>query len=479
MILRRLLPARESARAPVFQGVPWITRTVVVSLVLFLLAAWTIWRRTRYFTATAHCALSVTGHDHRPACGEYGVQGPLGARASVAGRAFGGTNNSRARPPPTSAKRTAHSSWPRLGGFFFLAFASSGRAAGCSGLLRAPVSAWHRPGAHHAGGHFFSDVNFLRHRGVSHYARVARRVVPPAPNPAFEIGLPFSRTTVASWSVYSVCQLLLIVRTMNTSSTHSNALIRETSPYLLQHAHNPVNWQPWNTEALEQARREDKPILLSSATPPATGATLWQTSRSKTKPRAGNERTVRDIKGIARNAPTSTHLPERHQMPGAACGRLAASHVLSPDDHSLSSGHLFSEGTALRHAGIHPSVPAGGAIHEHREEVTQQNATCVKVSRRLSPWDRSRVNTDHGIAFWHGTRRDRGQLTQTCGSDRRPSFRTRPPSNACCVTGRQQHSAATGRRSLTWRFSLHAHGIRRRVRPAGGGFAATRWTTSG
>ncbi|MBS1246126.1 MAG: thioredoxin, partial [Proteobacteria bacterium] len=35
---------------------------------------------------------------------------------------------------------------------------------------------------------------------------------------------------------------------MNPSSTHSNALIRETSPYLLQHAHNPVDWQPWNTE---------------------------------------------------------------------------------------------------------------------------------------------------------------------------------------------------------------------------------------
>jgi hypothetical protein len=44
---------------------------------------------------------------------------------------------------------------------------------------------------------------------------------------------------------------------------HTNRLIHETSPYLLQHAHNPVDWQAWNTAALEQARREDKPILLS------------------------------------------------------------------------------------------------------------------------------------------------------------------------------------------------------------------------
>jgi uncharacterized protein YyaL (SSP411 family) len=44
---------------------------------------------------------------------------------------------------------------------------------------------------------------------------------------------------------------------------HTNALIHETSPYLLQHAHNPVNWHPWGEEALTTARAENKPILLS------------------------------------------------------------------------------------------------------------------------------------------------------------------------------------------------------------------------
>ena len=42
-----------------------------------------------------------------------------------------------------------------------------------------------------------------------------------------------------------------------------NRLAAETSPYLRQHADNPVHWQPWDAAALEQARREDKPILLS------------------------------------------------------------------------------------------------------------------------------------------------------------------------------------------------------------------------
>jgi uncharacterized protein YyaL (SSP411 family) len=43
----------------------------------------------------------------------------------------------------------------------------------------------------------------------------------------------------------------------------ANRLINETSPYLLQHAHNPVDWYPWGEEALQRARAENKPILLS------------------------------------------------------------------------------------------------------------------------------------------------------------------------------------------------------------------------
>jgi uncharacterized protein YyaL (SSP411 family) len=42
-----------------------------------------------------------------------------------------------------------------------------------------------------------------------------------------------------------------------------NRLAGETSPYLLQHAHNPVDWYPWGDEALTKARAEDRPIFLS------------------------------------------------------------------------------------------------------------------------------------------------------------------------------------------------------------------------
>jgi len=49
----------------------------------------------------------------------------------------------------------------------------------------------------------------------------------------------------------------------NTDHKHTNALIDETSPYLLQHAHNPVEWRSWNQETLDLAKKLDKPILVS------------------------------------------------------------------------------------------------------------------------------------------------------------------------------------------------------------------------
>lgn len=49
----------------------------------------------------------------------------------------------------------------------------------------------------------------------------------------------------------------------NMDHKYTNALINETSPYLLQHAHNPVNWLAWNDESLAKAKAEQKPILVS------------------------------------------------------------------------------------------------------------------------------------------------------------------------------------------------------------------------
>lgn len=63
----------------------------------------------------------------------------------------------------------------------------------------------------------------------------------------------------------SLLLLLLFSCEAQTGEQHNytNALIHESSPYLLQHAHNPVNWNPWGEKALEKARKEDKMLLIS------------------------------------------------------------------------------------------------------------------------------------------------------------------------------------------------------------------------
>ena len=56
---------------------------------------------------------------------------------------------------------------------------------------------------------------------------------------------------------------ILILGFLIVTNAHTNKLLNEDSPYLLQHAHNPVNWYPWGDEAFEKAKKENKLIFLS------------------------------------------------------------------------------------------------------------------------------------------------------------------------------------------------------------------------
>ena len=56
-------------------------------------------------------------------------------------------------------------------------------------------------------------------------------------------------------------------RNPDGSPRYTNRLILETSPYLMQHAHNPVDWRPWGDEAFEEAKRLGRPVLLSCHSP--------------------------------------------------------------------------------------------------------------------------------------------------------------------------------------------------------------------
>ncbi len=88
------------------------------------------------------------------------------------------------------------------------------------------------------------------HSGISNYKSI---------NSTFIMQFRILLFLVASLSLQASCQR------QGTPTTHryTNALIHETSPYLLQHAHNPVDWYPWGEAALQKAQAEQKMLLIS------------------------------------------------------------------------------------------------------------------------------------------------------------------------------------------------------------------------
>jgi len=71
-----------------------------------------------------------------------------------------------------------------------------------------------------------------------------------------------SHSSVKKW-IFCLCFVVLHFSSHPVFGQHSNELIHESSPYLLQHAHNPVNWYPWGEVALNKAKSEDKMLLIS------------------------------------------------------------------------------------------------------------------------------------------------------------------------------------------------------------------------
>src|ERR1700689_1654893 len=75
--------------------------------------------------------------------------------------------------------------------------------------------------------------------------------------------MPRLRSLSAFAGVCAVGWLLGSIAAAQEHKRPTNRLARETSPYLLLHAHNPVDWYPWGPEAFARAKAEKKPIFLS------------------------------------------------------------------------------------------------------------------------------------------------------------------------------------------------------------------------
>ena len=177
--------------------------------------------------------------------------------------------------------------------------------------------------------------------------------------------------------------------TPRAAPTQTNALARETSPYLRQHAHNPVDWQPWGPPALERARRENKPILLSIG----YSACHWchvMAHESFEDPETAqlmNELYV-NIKVDREERPDLDRIYQiAHQMLTQRGGGWPLTMFLTPDDH-----RPFFGGTYF------PSTPRYGMpafrdllqrvadyYTEHEGEIRKQNAALIEAFDTLRP----------------------------------------------------------------------------------------------
>nr|VFK50224.1 MAG: hypothetical protein BECKTUN1418E_GA0071001_100161 [Candidatus Kentron sp. TUN]VFK51305.1 MAG: hypothetical protein BECKTUN1418F_GA0071002_100161 [Candidatus Kentron sp. TUN] len=174
---------------------------------------------------------------------------------------------------------------------------------------------------------------------------------------------------------------------MSDKTVWKNALVGETSPYLLQHANNPVAWHPWNEAALAEARREDKPILLSIG----YSACHWchvmshESFEDEATAKLMNKFFV-NIKVDREERPDLDKIYQlAHQFLTQRPGGWPLTIFLAPDDHTpFFSGTYFPD--QPRHgmpafSEILKSV--ADAYRERRGDIKNQNQTVREALRKL------------------------------------------------------------------------------------------------
>jgi uncharacterized protein len=177
----------------------------------------------------------------------------------------------------------------------------------------------------------------------------------------------------------------------NTDGTpkYTNHLISETSPYLRQHAHNPVEWYPWGGEALERARREGKPIHLSVG----YAACHWchvmahESFEDEATARLLNERFV-NIKVDREERPDIDRIYQiAHQMLAQRGGGWPLTMFLSHEDQRPFFGGTYFPGEARYGLPAFRRVLTRVADYyrEHAAELREQNASLMSAFAGINP----------------------------------------------------------------------------------------------
>ena len=172
------------------------------------------------------------------------------------------------------------------------------------------------------------------------------------------------------------------------SNLMSNRLANETSPYLQQHSANPVDWYPWGSEALERARREDKPLLLSVG----YSACHWchvMAHESFEDPAVAQvmNRLFVNVKVDREERPDIDQIYQAaHQMLAQRPGGWPLTMFLAPDGTPFYGGTYFPKTARYGLPGFVDLLERIGAIwQEKRAEIGQQNAQLRDALARTVP----------------------------------------------------------------------------------------------
>ena len=176
------------------------------------------------------------------------------------------------------------------------------------------------------------------------------------------------------------------------TTKRENRLARETSPYLRQHAHNPVDWYPWSEEALERARAEDRPIFLSIGYSSCHWCHVMERESFESEEIAAlmNERFV-NIKVDREERPDLDEIYMAATQMLAGQGGWPNSLFLTPDRKPFLAGTYFPPAARHGRPGFADVlVAASDAYRSRKDDVTRMAEEVAGQISRLSEMSPSR-----------------------------------------------------------------------------------------
>jgi uncharacterized protein YyaL (SSP411 family) len=209
----------------------------------------------------------------------------------------------------------------------------------------------------------------------------------------------------------------------------TNHLIHETSPYLLQHAHNPVDWYPWGDEALNRAKKEDKPILVSIGYAACHWCHVMERESFEDERTAAlmNESFI-NIKIDREERPDLDHIYMDAVQAMTGSGGWPLNVFLTPDGKPFYGGTYFPPVKAFNRASWTEVLQGvSTAFKERRGEIDSQAANMTQHLEQSNSFGRQAANHSEELFTWERIHEAADQImkaadTEEGGFGKAPKF---------------------------------------------------------